>query len=54
MTYKGNYILRERDYFNLVDYCVTGSKEETASDPKFPIINVFWDDIFYKGGWACL
>jgi hypothetical protein len=31
-----------------VDCCVTGSKAGTADDPKFPLLNVFLNNIFPK------
>ena len=48
MRFKGGDIVRERDDLYKVDCCVTGSKEGTPTDPKFPLINVFRENMFKK------
>jgi hypothetical protein len=48
ITYSGK-IKRRKEELYQVDCCVTGSKAETAFDPKFPLLNVFvLNNIFPK------
>jgi hypothetical protein len=47
ITYTGPIKRRKGDLYR-VDCCVTGSKAGTADDPKFPLTNVFLNNIFPK------